>query len=612
MANGVKLSHWNDNSAAIEEVLLLMPDLLNNRVIVVLGMHRSGTSVLSGLLGLMGASLGPDLMPASPDNEAGYWEHAGVVALHDRLLMALGSSWDDVNPLPDRWYESDAAAPFRKELTELIARDFRGVPLWTIKDPRMCRLAPIWRGILRDLGCETTWVLMTRRPQENVQSLARRDGFSAEKSELLWLRYTLRAELETRGERRVVICYDRLLDDWQGTLARIAGVMGHPWPVPVEQAAAQVARFIDPGKRHHAQADNAGLSWWSRAVMDALALGEAGDDAAMQERMSPIYEGLTAASRLYQPVLRDRARELEQQLAEARANFAHAMDSLADLNSRHAENREKLAESNQELQGKRQLLRQFDKTLGGKINRVLGRFKSKKPAQVDVPDVPACDGRPEVSVLIDLGHDPARTTKCLRALSSQIEGRQVEVFAIGDDASVRPLRNSRSLQIVSTGKARSFARGQNEAAGKARGEYLVFLQDRVAPGDGWLDALLAPLRRDPEIGIVGPEGGTLKRDGTVHLLPGEGAAGPVDFCTAACFAVSKNLFFQAGGFDGYYLPVEEASFGLKVRQTRHKVWREPACHITRHASPPRFDPQRFESHRKRFVQRWEAALAAQP
>ena len=186
---------------------------LNNGVIVVLGMHRSGTSVLSGLLGLMGASLGPDLMPASPDNEAGYWEHAGVVALHDRLLMALGSSWDDVNPLPDRWYESDAAAPFRKELTELIARDFRGVPLWTIKDPRMCRLAPIWRGILRDLGCETTWVLMTRRPQENVQSLARRDGFSAEKSELLWLRYTLRAELETRGERRVVICYDRLLDD---------------------------------------------------------------------------------------------------------------------------------------------------------------------------------------------------------------------------------------------------------------------------------------------------------------------------------------------------------------------------------------------------------------
>ncbi|HEX4083658.1 MAG TPA: hypothetical protein VHY22_02010, partial [Chthoniobacteraceae bacterium] len=65
-----------------------MARLLNNRAIVVLGMHRSGTSAFTGLLSLLGVDLGPSLLAASSANEAGYWEHGGVVTVHERLLLA--------------------------------------------------------------------------------------------------------------------------------------------------------------------------------------------------------------------------------------------------------------------------------------------------------------------------------------------------------------------------------------------------------------------------------------------------------------------------------------------------------------------------------------------
>ena len=66
------------------------PSQLKSRAIIVLGMHRSGTSVFTGVLSLLGVDLGSKLMPATGANESGYWEHQEVVGVNDRLLRALG------------------------------------------------------------------------------------------------------------------------------------------------------------------------------------------------------------------------------------------------------------------------------------------------------------------------------------------------------------------------------------------------------------------------------------------------------------------------------------------------------------------------------------------
>ena len=63
------------------------------RSLVILGMHRSGTSALAGLVQLLGVNLGEDLLPAMPEvNEKGFFEHQEILDIHEGLLKSLGWS----------------------------------------------------------------------------------------------------------------------------------------------------------------------------------------------------------------------------------------------------------------------------------------------------------------------------------------------------------------------------------------------------------------------------------------------------------------------------------------------------------------------------------------
>ena len=570
--------------------------------------------MFAGLLGLLGVDLGPEVLEASSANEAGYWEHRGIVNLHERLLMELGSSWDDVSRLPEGWWGLDGVAPFRQRLLEMLRRDFGGSALWTLKDPRMCRLLPLWKAILGELGAEPTWVLVTRHPCENILSLETRNGFSWEKSELLWLQHTLDAEAESRDGSRVIVTFDQLLKEREKALETVREAIGVPWPAPPERAAEEMVKFVDPSKRHHRALDAERLTSWTRETYDALLAGAEGRETEMRQRLDAVRGAFEAADGLYAPVLRGRAAELEGRLAQVNARNAELLDSLKELNENYLVTKEKLVAKSHELSVRKEQARRVDRSAGGKLNRLLGRFKPKTPAQAEAIDFPATEGMPEATVIVSAGRDLACTIRCLTALRDQIAGKNVEVIAVGDDATAKRLATWKNLGTVQDGAALTFAEPLNRAAQKARGTLLIFLQDTIAPGQGWFDALTEPLRTRPEVGVVGPQGGILNRDGSIRMLHEGASMEPceADFCTLACLAVSKNLFFQAGGYDGYYLPVEEASFGLKIRQTNHKILREPRCAISRHGADARFDPQRFESSRRRFMRRWADALAVQP
>ena len=116
--------------------------------LLVLGMHRSGTSALARLLHWAGADAGERLVPGSAGNEQGHWEDAFAVETNERLLAALGRRWDDMRPLPAGWADSEAAREARARIGDYVRTRRRQHPVWAVKDPRMCLFASLWRDAI--------------------------------------------------------------------------------------------------------------------------------------------------------------------------------------------------------------------------------------------------------------------------------------------------------------------------------------------------------------------------------------------------------------------------------------------------------------------------------
>ena len=130
-----------------------------SRAVLLLGMHRSGTSAIARGLGALGVYLGNDFLDAQPENPTGYWEDKGIVALNERLLGALGLTWDDTSPVDRRAFERRRVRAIRRDAIRYLNRMFTPAPLWGFKDPRTIRVLPFWQRALRDCEVEDSYVI---------------------------------------------------------------------------------------------------------------------------------------------------------------------------------------------------------------------------------------------------------------------------------------------------------------------------------------------------------------------------------------------------------------------------------------------------------------------
>jgi len=224
---------------------------MSQTMILVLGMHRSGTSALTRLLNLHGATLPDALIGPAPENQTGHWEPEILVALNDDMLAAAGRSWHDSRSFPQDWFNSSEAAAFQTQLADTLHEEFGNAPLTVMKDPRLCLLLPLWLRVLEALKITPKVVIPLRHPSEIAASLAKRQQAPAAKFLLLWLRYMLAAERASRFLPRCFISYPALLADWQHEMARIGTALGITWP----QAPKNVDQFLAPDLRHHHMAE---------------------------------------------------------------------------------------------------------------------------------------------------------------------------------------------------------------------------------------------------------------------------------------------------------------------------------------------------------------------
>jgi len=239
---------------------------VTRHAILVLGMHRSGTSVLTGMLGAMGAALPGDPMPATADNPSGYWESRGIARLNNRLLESAGTRWNDDAAVPAGWFNDPARDRDRAEARRLLDESFAGAPLMALKDPRLCRLLPFWRRVLTGAGIEQSAVLVLRDPLEVARSLAARSKVpefrpaavaDPSRALLLWLRYVLDAERHSRDLPRVAVEYARLVSDWRAACGPMTAVLPISLPPPGSAAEAAVAGLCDARLHRQRAADRA-------------------------------------------------------------------------------------------------------------------------------------------------------------------------------------------------------------------------------------------------------------------------------------------------------------------------------------------------------------------
>jgi hypothetical protein len=223
--------------------------------LLVLGMHRSGTSAFAGTLSRLGYALPARLMAPSPANANGYFESWEVAHLHDAILRTAATRWDDWSPISDAWFEQPLAGLHASRIVHILEREFAGHGDFLIKDPRACRLVPIWRRALTGFGARMLVVLPLRHPSAVARSLAIRDGLSLRGSHILWLRYMLDAERATRGLPRVFVPFETLLADWHGAVDGIAARLQVTWPRSAADAAPEIATFLDESLCHHRPED---------------------------------------------------------------------------------------------------------------------------------------------------------------------------------------------------------------------------------------------------------------------------------------------------------------------------------------------------------------------
>ncbi|WP_051340644.1 sulfotransferase family protein [Azospirillum halopraeferens] len=243
-----------------------------NRALVVLGMHRSGTSALAGTFHKLGLDFGSNLMPPEEgSNELGFWEHNSIVPIHERILRALGSHWSDPAPLPEGWTDRPEVRGLAREIVAVLRHDFDRPGDWGMKDPRMCRLLPLWMPLFAEVGARPVFVFIGRHPYEVAQSLSRRDGLPLDRSYELWYRHMAEADAVTRGFPRVFLRYADLLADWRGCVggaldrlgfASLRAAMDGP-------AGAEVDAFLTPDLRHNA-ADEARFRAEAPAPVQAM------------------------------------------------------------------------------------------------------------------------------------------------------------------------------------------------------------------------------------------------------------------------------------------------------------------------------------------------------
>ena len=412
-----------------------------NRLVVVLGMHRSGTSAVAGALVAAGAWAGePDeLMPSHPENAFGYFERLSTATALDALLLELGGTWS--SPPLDNLHASTLRphrATIQRLISDVVARAPAGaLPL--VKDPRLTLFAS---ELAAFLGEPAKVILCVRHPIEVARSLLARDSIPIQIGLALWESYNVAVCSGFAGRAVQAIRYDQLLDEPEV----LSGVLRHTLctkgrvPESMYEAAA---RTLSKGLRHQRVAPGDEEGWMSLSVTK---LWRRLDEAAQAHGALPLeHATLSRASHELLVTRGDLSRvsASPRTLEEARAEIERMSMELTN----HQDELRVVLAQRDALTGDIEEARTTNESLGNELTRRQGELHTEVTQRETLTrDLEAARTTNE-----NLGTELARHQGKVRAVLAQrdaLTGDLEEVRATNESLGTELARHEDELRAV--------------------------------------------------------------------------------------------------------------------------------------------------------------------
>lgn len=277
---------------------------------MVLGPHRSGTSVVTRALIGAGFDLGRHLLEPNADNPKGFFENARIVEFNDALLKHLGLCWDYLGCFDWSSYEAKIGDEWWADAAALLRAEFGDAGTIAIKDPRLCFLAPFWDRVLQDAALHVQYVMVVRHPVESAESQHARYwkdpvfhhvGATLAEGVLLWANYAQAALGFLAGKDFVTASYADFLAHPEPALRRLAAELRLDLPEPAVRE--YVDGFLDESLRRHRVSDAADADNSFPPYLDAYRtmLAPGMNAAALRDRLRQI---MASDPQLHTSVLR--------------------------------------------------------------------------------------------------------------------------------------------------------------------------------------------------------------------------------------------------------------------------------------------------------------------
>ncbi|WP_370365968.1 glycosyltransferase [Maricaulis sp.] len=319
--------------------------------ILVLGMHRSGTSACTRIANLFGAALPEDVLPANAGNETGYWEPRSIVDFNERLLEAQDFGWDD--PVPESRITASFGTSAIADAAALVGEVYGDAPLIVIKDPRCALIPGFWIEAVTKAGYRPVLIHCRRAAADVAASLDRRDGMSADEAGLLWAQSNT-STLRVLGDApNLVLDYGADVVNWPDRIFGLADIAGFAWPRNRQEVEDDLEAFLKPARSGADARFSATVAGIVGAVDRVL---EGGGRQAGPEVLDRIDAEIAAATSIllathkrFRRQLAEAKTELAIKTAEAERAEAVIADAMADLETargdqKDAEDRAKAAQ----------------------------------------------------------------------------------------------------------------------------------------------------------------------------------------------------------------------------------------------------------------------------